>query len=216
MEINIVDHELPNDSHNYYDVYFYDDRVNTLVTHDPDVLSNWLFRLQKIHGQRLGNLIVGLDVEWRPNFNRNQDNPIATLQLCVGRRCVVFQILHCSRECQIPDDLKYFLAEPDFTFVGVGIAGDVEKLAYDYGLSVGGRIVDLRDLAADRYGNKAFKNVGLKDLASAVLGRVVEKPKSVTMGRWDNRWLTPLQVQYACVDAFASFEIGRSLEADDY
>lgn len=85
----------------------------------------------------------------------------------------------------------------------------------DYGLSVNGRVVDLRHLAADAYDNGRLKNAGLQELASVVLDRVVDKPRRVTMGRWDNRWLTPQQVQYACVDAFVSFEIGRRLNASD-
>ncbi|KAL3533439.1 hypothetical protein ACH5RR_006960 [Cinchona calisaya] len=211
MDISIVDHELPHDSHNFYDVYFFTDRINTLVTHDPTMVSNWLTHTQRIHRRRLSNLIVGLDVEWRPSFNKYQQNPVATLQLCVGRRCLVFQILHCSYDYEIPYDLRDFLANGGYTFVGIGIESDVEKLEEDYGLEVGGRIVDLRTLAADKYGRKELKNSGLKELARVVLNKEVEKPKRVTMGRWDNRWLTPHQVQYACVDAFVSFEVGRRL-----
>ncbi|KAL3637095.1 hypothetical protein CASFOL_019394 [Castilleja foliolosa] len=63
---------------------------------------------------------------------------------------------------------------------------------------------------------KGLKNAGLKTLARTVLGREVEKPNAVTMSGWDNRWLTPDQVQYACVDAFVSFEIGRILNASAF
>nr|XP_027065983.1 Werner Syndrome-like exonuclease [Coffea arabica] len=214
MEISIVDHELPDDTHNFYDVYFYSDRINTLVTNDPSQVSHWLADTQRIHRRRLSKLIVGVDVEWRPNFNKYQENPVATLQLCVGRRCLVFQILHCTKEYDdIPDDLRDFLGNTDYTFVGIGVESDVEKLLEDYGLGVGGSVVDLRYLAAEECGMKQLRNAGLKELARVVLGREVGKPRRVTMGRWDYRWLTPDQVQYACVDAFVSFEIGRRLNA---
>lgn len=60
---------------------------------------------------------------------------------------------------------------------------------------------------------KELKNAGLKNMARFVLGKEMEKPKSVTRSRWDNRRLTPDQVHYACIDAYVSFEIGRVLTA---
>ena len=86
----------------------------------------------------------------------------------------------------------------------------MEKLLLDYQLSVRDK-VDLGDLAAREHDDQSLKNVGLKGLAKLVLGMEIEKPRRVTMGRWDNRWLNSDQVQYACVDAFVSFEIGKKL-----
>lgn len=45
----------------------------------------------------------------------------------------------------------------------------------------------------------------------SLFGMVFEKPKRVTMSGWNNLKLIDKQVQYACVDAFVSFEIGRRL-----
>ncbi|GFS30829.1 hypothetical protein Acr_00g0014410 [Actinidia rufa] len=99
-----------------------------------------------------------------------------------------------------------------YTFVGVGVDSDVEKLTDDYGISVA-TTVDLRSLAAAEYGVRELRNAGLKDLAMQVLGKEVVKPRWITMSRWDNEYLSASQVQYACVDAFLSFEIGRCLNA---
>ena len=81
----------------------------------------------------------------------------------------------------------------------------------DYGLKVA-NVVDLRSLAVEM-GNRDLRNAGLKGLARAVLGMEIHKPRSVTLSRWDREWLTYEQVQYACIDAFLSFEIGRCLNA---
>ncbi|KAL0428433.1 UNVERIFIED_CONTAM: hypothetical protein Slati_3018100 [Sesamum latifolium] len=206
----IVDHELPYDSHNTYDVIFFGDSVHTTVTHDPAVATHWISETESIHRRRLSCLIVGLDVEWRPSFNRYIQNPAATLQLCVGRRCLIFQLIYSPF---VPSAIVDFLANPRYTFVGIGIEQDLEKLEEDYELGFNTRTVDLRSLAAAEYGRRELKNAGLKQLASLVLGKEVEKPKRVTMSRWDNQWLTPPQVQYACIDAFVCFEIGRILNA---
>ncbi|KAK7825686.1 hypothetical protein CFP56_032812 [Quercus suber] len=50
----------------------------------------------------------------------------------------------------LPNSLIEFLGDEDFTFVGVGIESDVEKLLDDYDLKVG-NVVDLRGLAVDRW-----------------------------------------------------------------
>jgi len=43
------------------------------------------------------------------------------------------------------------------------------------------------------------------------MGVLINKSKSVTMSKWDARRLSVEQVQYACIDAFVSYEIGRLL-----
>ncbi|KAD6796438.1 hypothetical protein R6Q59_019775 [Mikania micrantha] len=207
MAISIVDHQLPDYTHNLYDVTFFQNTISTIVTNIPSYVDSWIADIQRIHHHRLHSLVVGLDVEWRPNYSRNVENPVATLQLCVGRRCLIFQILHSP---SIPQSLIAFLGNRSYTFAGVGIENDVEKLTEDYNLVVA-RTADLRTLAADAYGVRELKNAGIKELTSRVLGVEMNKPKGITMSRWDNQWLTPPQVQYACIDAFLSFEIGRIL-----
>ncbi|CAN1178824.1 3'-5' exonuclease [Linum perenne] len=207
--ISIVDHRLPDDTHNLYDVTFFTDEIQTLLTQSPAPLHQWLLETTQHQQSSAAAVVVGLDVEWRPNFGRHHQNPIATLQLCVGERCVIFQLIHSP---SIPQSLFDFLRSKDFVFVGVGIESDVEKLEEDYGLMVR-NMVDLRGLAAEKLEDKALKNSGLKQLAKEVLGKKIEKPKRVTMSRWDNLWLTPLQVQYACIDAFLSYKIGATLDA---
>ncbi|CAI0421195.1 unnamed protein product [Linum tenue] len=212
--ISIKDHGLPDDTHNLYDVTFCTDEIHTLLAQSPGPLHQWLLETTQ-HQRTTSNssaaapVVVGLDVEWRPNFSRNMDNPIATLQLCVGNRCVIFQLIHSP---SIPQSLFDFLRSKDYVFAGVGIDGDVEKLLEDYGLKVA-NVVDLRQLAASKLGVKELKNAGLKQLAKEVLGKEIAKPKRVQMSRWDNPWLTPVQVQYACIDAFLSCKIGETLMA---
>ncbi|KAJ6408438.1 hypothetical protein OIU84_011701 [Salix udensis] len=214
MAISIEDHELPYNTHNLYDVNFFDDKIRTLVTHTPSFVNTWVAETQqKIHQNNNPAdhpLLVGLDIEWRPNRMRQIDNPAATLQLSTDKDCLIFQLLHCPTG--IPQPLRDFLSNKDYTFVGVGIEGDVEKLVGDYDVSIG-NAVDLRVLAAEKLGAVQWKNSGIKALVKEILGKQIEKPKRVTMSRWDNEWLTGDQVQYACLDAFLCYKIGESLYA---
>ena len=48
------------------------------------------------------------------------------------------------------------------------------------------------------------------------MGANLEKPQRVRMGPWDARRLSDEQIEYACIDAFVSFEVGRKLLTGDH
>ncbi|TXG70222.1 hypothetical protein EZV62_005157 [Acer yangbiense] len=213
MTVTIFDHKVSSSTHNIYDVNFFDDSIRTLVTNCPSMVESWMSEIKLIHQQRLGRLIVGLDIEHHPNFNYKNEHPVATLQLCVGHRCLIFQMIHAP---DIPQCLEDFLLNDKYSFVGVKVDEDAEKLKNDYNLSVGNAI-DLRTLAAEHVevlgmNMKELKQAGLKGLSERILGKKLEKPKKIQLSNWDDRKLSSDQVQYACLDAFVSFEIARTLK----
>ncbi|GKU95656.1 hypothetical protein SLEP1_g8987 [Rubroshorea leprosula] len=189
-----------------YDLYVVNSggqSVETIVTRVTSTVDTW------VNNVRSWNVIrfIGLDIEWRPNLNPGDNNPVATLQLCSGKTCLIFQLLRAQ---EIPISLAELLADPSFTFVGVGVGEDGEKLMKDHGLRVR-NVVDLRYLAAVRLCREDFGRMGLKALAKAVLQWDMEKPKNVTLSRWDDDALSDAQIQYACIDALVSFELGRAM-----
>ncbi|XP_030468532.2 3'-5' exonuclease-like [Syzygium oleosum] len=190
-------------------IRFHDDQIHTCFTNDPHVITRWIGDVERAHLLWLNRLVVGLDIEWRPNLEPGVVHPVAILQLCVGHSCLIFQFLHA--EC-VPASLHAFLANLRYTFVGVGIKDDATKLRDDYGLAVS-RMVDLRALAMERLRNPSFGHMGLKKLVKVLLRRELEKPKEITLSRWDDEALTARQVEYACLDAFVTFELGMVLQA---
>lgn len=192
-----------------YDTLLYVDQspVFTTVTNTASAVDNWISCIYRIHRCRLNHLIVGLDAEWRPSSYGCSRGPVATLQLCVGMRCLIFQLLYADF---IPESLAIFLRNPNFTFVGVGVREDANKLQNDYQLHVA-RTLDLRPLAADKLGMMEYKQAGLKRLATVVLGFNVDQSRNITMSEWDAVILDSDQVLYACMDAHLSFEIGKTL-----
>ncbi|GER52560.1 polynucleotidyl transferase [Striga asiatica] len=199
-----TDHQL---SSEVFNVKFFNDVIQTTVTHDPAMASRWISGVTSLYGRYR---MVGLDVEWRPNRPSRPDNPAATLQISAGRFCLIYQLIHSP---YFPLHLAQFLSCYGHDFVGVGVKSDLEKLWRDHRMGYTAIPVDLRGLAADVYGSTNLKKAGLQELARTVLGTEMEKPKAVKMSAWDNRCLSPEQVRYASVDAFVSFQIGRVLYA---
>ncbi|KAK8949924.1 hypothetical protein KSP40_PGU008300 [Platanthera guangdongensis] len=185
------------------------ENIFTTLTASGDEVHYWISDILRLRNRR--HFVVGIDVEWRPSFSRMR-NPTALLQICVGHRCLIFQLLHAD---YIPLSLEEFLSNPRFTFVGVGINGDIDRLVQDSGMMVQ-NAVDLRELAVEMIGRFEMRQMGLKALAEEIVGVQVSKPNRVRMSRWDEEVLTLDQIMYACLDAFLSFEIGRRLYAGDF
>ncbi|KAJ4806739.1 Werner syndrome-like exonuclease [Rhynchospora pubera] len=191
-----------------------DEVVKTTVTASGEVAADWIDEILRIHRRRLNHLIVGLDIEWCPHgwHGTTGENSAALLQLCVGRRCLVFQLIHCD---YIPDELSDFLLDDRFRFVGVGIHADLQKLDDDYDLEVE-NAVDLRYLAAEKTGRPVMRQWGLQNLVREFMGAHIVKPRNVRLSDWSRRALTQEQIEYAAFDAFTSFEIGRRLVVGEY
>ncbi|KQK09032.1 Werner Syndrome-like exonuclease [Brachypodium distachyon] len=189
------------------DVTFEENVIITTVTSSGVAVEGWLREIRSF----LGDLVVGLDVEWRPSRCSSQ-NPVALLQLCVGHRCLIFQLLHADF---VPPALSEFLADLNVRFVGVGVQDDVERLSDDHELNVA-NAKDLRELAADGFHMPELRQAGLQAIARTVMGANLQKPQRVRMGPWDAYCLSHEQIKYACIDAFVSFEIGRKLLTGDY
>ncbi|XP_043721144.1 Werner Syndrome-like exonuclease [Telopea speciosissima] len=212
IHIEDIEEDCPSNDRQIYCVTFFGEQIRTTLAYTASVVDDWIADIQRIHHQRIDQkqLVVGLDIEWRPSFSRSVEYKVAILQLCVERTCLVFQLLYADH---IPNSLIDFLKNPNLRFVGVGIEGDVEKLLEDHELNVLNNL-NLRSLAAKRLSMPELKSFGLKELTREVLGKEIGKPKKVTMSRWDAEWLTYDQVQYVCLDAFLSFKIGKSLIMD--
>ncbi|KAL8138884.1 LOW QUALITY PROTEIN: hypothetical protein V2J09_004885 [Rumex salicifolius] len=191
----------------YSTVDFGDRTIRVTVTANRYTVANWIRGVNNIYGRR-NIVIVGLDVEWRPNRFRGENNPAATLQLCVGNRCLIVKLIHIDN---FPPSLWRFLRNPTYMFAGVGIANDVAKLENDWGL-VCENLYDVSKEAVERWPGRFSHSPGLQELATEVLGWELEKPRNVTMSDWAAEELDRHQIHYACVDSFVSCRIGVNIE----
>ena len=193
-------------------VRFGHDAITTTVTSSGKAVERWITEVlsaRRIDGSRY-DMVAGLDVEWRPSY-RGKQNPVATLQLCVDRRCLIFQLLHAD---YLPAALPGFLGDRAVRFFGVGVDADAARLRADHGLEVG-RAVDLRGYAEEYAGRPDLRQAGLRAIAAAVLGVDLAKPHGVTTSRWDARSLSDEQITYGCLDAFVSSEVAGKLQRQE-
>ncbi|XP_059279546.1 3'-5' exonuclease-like [Lycium ferocissimum] len=188
-----------------YSVTFAGKTIETTLTDKATVTDEWVREILSLHGNS-PMVVVGLDIEWRPHEISWMSNKSATLQLCIDQKCLILQLFYVD---QLPESLKDFLKNTKFIFVGIEVADDVKKLKDEYGLECG-KCADIRALAKQRWPGR-FRRPGLKDLAWEVASLNMKKPKHVCMSNWEARELNNDQVEYACIDAYASYKIGHKL-----
>ncbi|KAJ0462277.1 putative DNA helicase [Helianthus annuus] len=188
-----------------YHVRYDGKTIETTLTTKATITKQWVDDILSAHANDT-MVVVGLDVEWRPHHIRSMSNKSATLQLCIDTKCLILQLFYMD---EIPESLKSFLLNPKFTFVGIEVEDDILKLKNEYGLDCS-KSADIRAAAMKKWPGR-FRRPGLKDLAKDVLGLHMKKPKHVCMSNWEARELNESQVEYACVDAYASYKIGHRL-----
>ncbi|TVU03639.1 hypothetical protein EJB05_50827, partial [Eragrostis curvula] len=181
--------------------------IKTTVTKFYDAVYDFI---QEVRGDHRKHLVVGLDTEWRTisaHGKRKKSYKTSILQLCVGTRCLVFQIYRADG---IPVILKDFLACPHCKFLGADVSRDVHRLINDYGLRVQ-NAVDLQEFGIRKgYGSKSSKPT-LKLLVKELLGADMEKDNKDIHLSWGREVLTSEHITYAAIDAFASAELGNPM-----
>ncbi|KAL3743776.1 hypothetical protein ACJRO7_018962 [Eucalyptus globulus] len=198
--------------HSLHKITSYGQQIYACITYDPSIVTRWINDVERAYLPWLNRLVVGLDIEWRPNLEPGVIHPVATLQLCVGHSRLIFQILHAE---YIPGSLHAFLTNPNCTFVDFGIEDDATKLSDDYGLAVL-RMVDLRMLAVG-------SGTQTSSLASSTLwlpcncasATVASSFKSSTLSTFLGHSIhfSQIPTTHSSLDAFVTFKLGMALQA---
>ena len=149
--------------------------------------------------------IVGLDVEYTSPYD-GPEQKAAVIQLYVDYRILVFHIRHADRHCQVLTD---FLANPAYTFAGVGIGYD-EVMLRRVHLKVK-NFVDIQTKWRVPY-KQGTSLDGLDDYAASVIDssysrRIKEgfDPKKDHC-RWEDKPLPEKNLRCAAMDAYATFQ----------
>ncbi|XP_054153701.1 bifunctional 3'-5' exonuclease/ATP-dependent helicase WRN-like [Oppia nitens] len=151
-------------------------------------------------------VVVGFDAEWVafPRMSK-----VCLVQLCFdGIEC---HLIHLSAmDYYFPELLTQLLTDDHFIKVGLNIAGDFNKLQRDYRLpfddivmSPNKSVIDLNYMAGKLLG--FTKRMSLSDMSYKFLGQPISKVQRLT--NWSKNPLSDEQLQYAAIDAYASYEL---------
>ena len=102
-----------------YSVNFAGKTIETIVTDKASNADEWVHQILSIYAGT--STVVGTDTEW----SLHPSKKAAILQLCIGERCLIVQLSYMDN---IPQSLKSFLMDSNFTFVGIGVSRDIAKL----------------------------------------------------------------------------------------
>lgn len=143
-----------------------------------------------------GETILGFDIETRPSFRKGESYPPALLQIAGATSVFIFQLIKIG----LPRRVSKLLANPHIVKAGVALNNDVRQLRSIRDFDPAG-FVELATMSNE----VGITSNGLRGLAAAVLGRRISKKARTS--NWAQSDLSPSQIAYAAVDAWASREI---------
>lgn len=141
----------------------------------------------------LGERVLGFDTETRPAFRKGESYPPSLAQLAGDAVVWIFAL----QRTECAPVLKQVFEDQTLVKAGIGIADDLRQLkklaAFDER-----NVVDIGALAKRR----GVGQTGLRNLAGIVLGYRIAKGKRTS--NWAAARLTPQQIAYAAMDAWAA------------
>jgi ribonuclease D len=158
-------------------------RLRIVIARDPDDVDAWL--------ERHPSNVLGLDIEWKPVFRRNQrPNRASLLQLSSGDEALLIQLFLVP----VTPRLLGVLADANVVKVGVGIQADVDRLQSDWAVTVNGAT----DIGAG--------GLSLARVVYQATGVRLTKDKRISRSNWEQHVLSREQIVYAGLDAWAAGE----------
>jgi len=185
----------------------------TFVIETPEQIEGAVYALLKRDPTTIeirDNVILGMDLEWRPVFNVGKYNRTALLQLSTGTVCVLFRIniLRQEHDVDFPGEqyklpllVTQILENPFIRKVGCGLIGDCTRLKNDFGIECAG-VDDIAELPII----KRCRPRSLQALTAIFLGGHMSKKQRVS--DWERLpHLTRDQIIYAATDAWCGREV---------
>lgn len=183
-----------------------------------NIIRGYLFQPDGSEQLDSFKMVVGMDMEWNVQISNcgpavsAKSGKTAILTIAQDTTVHVLQIAPFVFPGKFPPLLSTFLSHSGVTKVGRGIKNDLKRLTnevkplHDF---KGGE--DLIDMAYDR-GLVPSRNKSLADLCGRILHRRLDKnPEVRTSTVWEDHNLPPKYIEYAALDAWASWKIYQEL-----
>jgi hypothetical protein len=148
---------------------------------------------------------IGIDLEWRPDFNSGDNNPIEIIQLATETVCVLLIVRPLQLYRHVPRILSDLLTDPNILKIGHSHDKNDFKKLNSLKLKID-PVFDISDFAK-RLG---FRRSSLKHLAANLFGYAIDK--KLATSNWSRNPLTDEQVNYAATDAYLHQRIYQELK----
>lgn len=142
------------------------------------------------------NTIIGFDTETRPSFKKGVTHNVALVQLSTMSECFLFRV----NKIGLCEDLRKLLENSNITKIGLSIKDDFCVLS-KVSKSHPAGFIDLQALVP-KYG---IKDASLQKIYGILFDKKISKAQRLS--NWENEELTPAQMMYAAIDAWACLKI---------
>ncbi|KAL6139170.1 hypothetical protein ACLB2K_064447 [Fragaria x ananassa] len=143
--------------------------------------------------------VVGLDCEWKPNYVKgSRPNKVSIMQIASDKMVFILDLIKLYQDVPdvLDDSLTRILQSPGILKLGYNFQCDMRQLAQSYE-ELGcfkhyQMLLDIQNVFKEPRG-------GLSGLAKKILGLGLNKTRRNS--NWEQRPLTPNQLEYAALDA---------------
>ncbi|KAF7817961.1 Exonuclease mut-7-like isoform A [Senna tora] len=152
-----------------------------------------------------GCKLIGIDCEWKPNHVKgSKPNKVSIMQIASEKMVFIFDLIKLHGEVpEILDNcLIRILQSPRILKLGYNFLCDIKQLAHSYEelscFKHYEKLLDIQNIFKEPRG-------GLSGLAEKILGAGLNKARRIS--NWEQRPLTPNQLEYAALDAVVLIHI---------
>lgn len=154
--------------------------------HDTDIPADVITHLN-------AQEVVGFDTETKPAFVKGRSNKVSLMQLACQDECFLFRL----KPAGLAPELLDFFANPQVTKVGLSSQDDFHMLRASSIDFEPQNVVELQSFVK-LYG---IEDLSLLKIYAILFGERISK--SQRLSNWDAEELSPAQLQYAALDAWA-------------
>ncbi|EYU42206.1 hypothetical protein MIMGU_mgv1a003902mg [Erythranthe guttata] len=154
-----------------------------------------------------GCKVVGLDCEWKPNYEKgSKPSKVSIMQVASEKKVYIFDLikLYNDSPSALDECLSCILHSPSILKLGYNFQCDVHQLAHSYGelncFKHFEMLLDVQNVFKEPRG-------GLSGLAEKILGTGLNKTRRNS--NWEQRPLSVYQLEYAALDAAVLVHIFR-------
>ena len=163
---------------------------------------------------------VAVDTEWNVNLEqcgpvqRGSSGKTAIVTLATETDVYILQVAQFVAAGKLPSLLPAFLSSTRIHKIGRGIKNDLKRLAGEVSLPAPfGGAIDIGNMALQR-GLVGNQQVSLAELSARVLHHRMNKDNDIRISTaWEYSQLPEQHVQYAALDAWATFLIYKKLQS---